>query len=133
MVLKVVTILLWILRFGYNLCALKSGKDAYNSLPSFHFRVMVSFCPLKCVAPPQVKNNPFHVQRKMSVASRRNCRNSMEPWKRRFYCRCRSSWSRGEILFYLLYSNTNSIYLYNNLFPRYQVGYSASQAALFVR
>jgi hypothetical protein len=57
MILKVVNILLWIIRLVCNLCTLKSGKDAYNSLPSFHFRVMVSVCPLTCVAPPQVKNN----------------------------------------------------------------------------
>lgn len=36
----VVNILLWMIRFVCNLCTLKSGKDAYNSLPSFHFRVM---------------------------------------------------------------------------------------------
>mmetsp|Transcript_32989 Transcript_32989/g.79803 ORF Transcript_32989/g.79803 Transcript_32989/m.79803 type:complete len:392 (-) Transcript_32989:219-1394(-) len=35
-----VTILLWILRFGYQLFKLKSPKEAYEVLPSFHFRVM---------------------------------------------------------------------------------------------
>ncbi len=38
--LKVITVMLWVLRFGYNLITLKSGKDAYHSLPSFHFKVM---------------------------------------------------------------------------------------------
>ncbi|KAL7543860.1 hypothetical protein ACHAXR_013229 [Thalassiosira sp. AJA248-18] len=36
----VVTILLWILRFSYQLFKLKSVKEAYEVLPSFHFRVM---------------------------------------------------------------------------------------------
>jgi len=35
-----VTVLLWILRFAYHLFKLKSPKEAYAVLPSFHFRVM---------------------------------------------------------------------------------------------
>ena len=38
--MEAVTILLWILRFGYQLFKLKSPKEAYEVLPSFHFRVM---------------------------------------------------------------------------------------------
>lgn len=36
----VVTIFLWILRYLYQLFKLKSPTEAYNVLPSFHFRVM---------------------------------------------------------------------------------------------
>lgn len=36
----VVTIILWILRFSYQLFKLRSLKEAYEVLPSFHFRVM---------------------------------------------------------------------------------------------
>lgn len=36
----VVTILLWILRYLYQLIKLKSVKEAYEVLPPFHFRVM---------------------------------------------------------------------------------------------
>jgi glucose uptake protein GlcU len=37
---SVVTIFLWILRFGYNVLCTKSILLAYQSLPSFHVRVM---------------------------------------------------------------------------------------------
>ncbi|KAL7437777.1 hypothetical protein ACHAXH_008819 [Discostella pseudostelligera] len=36
----VVTILFWLLRFGYQLCKLRSMKAAYAVLPPFHCRVM---------------------------------------------------------------------------------------------
>lgn len=36
----IVTILLWLLRFGYNVLVMRSVYTAYMSLPSFHLRVM---------------------------------------------------------------------------------------------
>ncbi|KAL7531384.1 hypothetical protein ACHAWF_003753 [Thalassiosira exigua] len=36
----VITILLWIVRFVIQICKLRSMKEAYDVLPSFHFRVM---------------------------------------------------------------------------------------------
>lgn len=35
-----VTILMWVLRFTYQLFKLRSFKEAFEVLPSFHFRIM---------------------------------------------------------------------------------------------
>lgn len=134
MALKVVTIMLWILRFGYNLFTMKSVMDAFNSLPSFHFRVMVRFlCSLTFVTPLKLRITHFS-KRQMPDASRRNRGNCLEHWKRRLYSRCQISWPGGEILFYLEgIQQMNPIDMFYILLPLFQVGYSASQAALFVR
>jgi len=35
-----VTVFLWVLRYSHHLCQLRSPREAYRALPSFHFRVM---------------------------------------------------------------------------------------------